>query len=190
MGLQIIAVSKAKWVSCSGGDECGDAHWPVGRSKKRRDGLKSGCYVTGRGGRDMGFSISWNGYGVWIEELSKLVLGIPKEEVWKHPRRYRNKPFVELIDFPDTDQAAIGPRTAAKLYADFAAFAATAKKHYLGQRAGFEASRRVRHGRSRGDAPGKADSTENESREWMWEVYCDFRRAFRLARNDGLVTFC
>ena len=29
----------------------------------------------------MGFSISWNGYGVWIEELSKLVLGIPKEEV-------------------------------------------------------------------------------------------------------------
>lgn len=30
---------------------------------------------------------------------------------------------------------------------------------------------------------------EGESPDWMWESYRDFRRAFRLAKNDGFVLF-
>ncbi len=30
---------------------------------------------------------------------------------------------------------------------------------------------------------------EGESLDWMWEIYRDFRRAFRLAKNDRFVLF-
>jgi hypothetical protein len=180
MGFDIIAVSKAERIRCSGGDECDDTHWPVGRSIKHRNGLKSGCYITGSGGKDIGFCLSYTAYGDWANELSMLALGVPRDEVLRHRRRYRGKPFVELIDFPDADNAAIGPKTAGKLHADFVTFAAKAKKHFVRRRAALGTLDRKRH---------RNDSTDTDI-DWMWDVYRDFRSAFKLARNDGFVTFC
>jgi hypothetical protein len=198
MGLDIIAVSKAKQVACIGGDECDDTHWPVGRSVKRRDGLKPGCYVAGRGGRDTGFAINYNGYNEWRRELSILALGVLPEEVWEHPRRYRGKPFVALIDFPDCGVFTIGPSTSAKLYADFIAFASQARKHFQSKRVSATPRSKTQRGRrskSMGLVVAEVDAhggvaQKTEDFAWMWDVYRDFRRAFKLASNDGFVSFC
>ena len=206
MGLDVIAVSKAKYLACSGGDECDDTHWPVGRSPKRRDGLKPGCYVAGRGGRDTGFYINYSDYNDWRRNLSILALGVPPEEVWDHPRRFRGKPFVELVDFPDCGVFTIGPKTAAKLHADFVAFARKARRHFLTEKvsaapksekrrreghysAGLEAARAVVKAIG-GFIPGEFTPQETGCAQWMWEAYCDFRKAFKLASNDGFVSFC
>ena len=55
----------------------------------------------------------------------------------------------------------IGARTSAKLHADFAGFAAKARRHFL-------------------KAPDLA---------WMWEVYRDFRKAFKLGSDGGFVSY-
>ena len=36
---------------------------------------------------------------------------------------------------------------------------------------------------------GVMKATESEDRTWMWGIYRDFRRAFRLASNRGFVAF-
>ena len=59
-----------------------------------------------------------------------MALGVEPEEAWNHPRRFRDKPFVKLINFPDTGGGAIGPITSAKLYGDFVTFAPKAKRYY------------------------------------------------------------
>ena len=132
MGVDIEAISRAKYVACRGDEECDEKHYGVGSYPKRRDGLKPGCYVVGKGGRSMGFGAgTYVGYNDWKRQLSRMALGVEPEEVWDAPRRFRGKPFVELIDFPDGVGPIIGPKTSAKLYADFVAFASKARKHYL-----------------------------------------------------------
>ena len=95
-----------------------------------RDGVKTGCYVPGRGGRESSLDFNYAAYDGWIRRLSLMALGVEPGEVWNHPRRFRGKPFVELITFPDTGGGAIGPITSAKLYGDFVAFAAKARRYY------------------------------------------------------------
>ncbi len=205
MGRDIIAVSKAKRVACDYSDErCNDSHVPVGGSwGRRRGGLKCGCYIPGKGGRNASFAINNYNYGMWRAELSHMALGVRPEAVWDDPRGYKGKPFVELIDFPDGDMFTIGARIAAKLYADFVAFAARAKRHYSNppprnqpqnvQRPG----KQKRYSQSLGfagvveaaDALGM-EIQKAEGVEWMWWVYCDFRRVFKLASDGGFVTFC
>ena len=146
MGLQVVALSNVKPVACTGGDECDDTHWPVGQSRRRRDGMKPGCYVAGRGGKDTGFSIPYSGYNAWRRELCLIALAVEPEAVWEHPRRFHRKPFAELIDFPDCGTFTIGPTTSAKLHADFVAFAAKARKHFLTKKASPEPNVKTQQG--------------------------------------------
>ena len=74
------------------------------------------------------------GYNAWIRELSLMALEVEPEEVWMHPRRFRGKPFVELIRFPDACSGGIGTIRSAKLHVDFVAFASRARKYYLNPR--------------------------------------------------------
>jgi hypothetical protein len=159
-------MSKAKLVDCSGyvDEEAGELcdHDEVGSLPKRRDGLTPGCYVADRGGRTCSFEIRYKCYADWIRDLCRFALSAQWEHVCEHPRHYRGKPFVELIDFPySSDGQTIGPKTSAKLRADFVAFASRAKKHFL----------------------------KDEKLAWMWDIYCDFRSAFKLASNAGFVSF-
>jgi hypothetical protein len=166
MSLSIRAISKAKIVECNGYvDEEAEVlcdHDEVGSCPNRRDGLKPGCYVPGKGGRSFSLRIWYKDYGDWMRELCRFALGAEWEEVCEHPQRFRGKPFVELIDFPySSDGQTIGARTSSKLHADFAGFAAKARRHFL-------------------KAPGLA---------WMWEVYRDFRKAFKIGSDGGFVSY-
>lgn len=109
---------------------------------------------------------------------------LPAEEVWDHPRRYRGRPFVELIDFPDAAGPAIGSATSAKLHGDFAKFAAKAKRHFD--------SLSTLAGEQKASAKSKRSTNVEQPDDcsWMWQVYRDFRKAFKVAGDKGLVVFC
>ena len=206
MGLDVVAISKATRVACWGDEECDETHYGVGSYRKRRDGVKPGCYIVGNAGRSsFVVGVSYAGYSAWRRQLSLLSLGVEPEAVWEHPRRFRGKPFAELIDFPDGVGPIIGPKTSAKLSADFVAFASKAQRHYQipsihvpAQRSKRLTAKSKRHvnraGLSSAEEVAKAlgglmPAPESEDRTWMWEIYRDFRRAFRLASNRGFVAF-
>jgi len=213
MGIGITGISKAKLVPCSGDyvegeyDVCLEEHYTVDAPSRGRDRVRPGCYVAGRGGRTFSFDFSYSGYDAWIRQLSLLALGVEPEEVWEHPRRFRGKPFVDLIKFPDAGGGAIGPITSAKLYGDFATFASRARKYYAKSRSlassspgGDQRSTMDKPHSNRAGLAAVLDLAqslggsvtgwdEGESLDWMWESYRDFRRAFRLAKNDGFVLF-
>jgi hypothetical protein len=166
MSLSIRAISKARRVDCNGfvdeAAEEGCDHDEVGHFPTLRDGLKPGCYVPGKGGRSYSFEVWYKDYSDWMRELCRFALGAEWEEVCKHPRRFRGKPFVELMHFPYTsDGQAIGPRSSAKLHADFARFAVKAREHFLKD-------------------PGRA---------WMADLYRAFRKALKLAGDGGFVSY-
>jgi hypothetical protein len=213
MGIGMTGMSKAVRVPCTGEyvegeyDVCLEEHLMIGVPARGKDGLKPGCYIAGKGGRTFDLDFSYAGYDMWIRRLSLLALGLEPQEVWDHPRRFRNKPFVELITFPDIDGGGIGRNTSAKLHENFVDFARTARRYYatsipnvfapppLSSRSAEDKPHRNRVGLSSvvslaaeigGTVPG---FNEGENLGWMWDKYQDFRRAFRLAKNAGLVIF-
>ena len=207
MGLDIVAISKAKRVACQGGEKCPFSHYEVGLYRKRKDGLMSGCYLKGEGGRSCFVGDpSYSTYNAWRRHLSLLSLAVEPEEVWDHPRRFRGKPFAELIDFPDASGTIIGPKTSAKLYADFLAFSSKAKKYYQTPASQMSAQEPTRPKatskrsieRTRGlsveaeiaaAVGGVAGTPESEDLTWMWKLYLGFRRGFKLASDAGFVAF-
>jgi hypothetical protein len=207
MGLDIVAISKAKLVACPGGDKCPFSHYEVGFYRKRKDGLTPGCYIKGEGGRSCFVGdASYAAYNAWRRHLSLLSLAVEPETVWEHPRRFRGKPFAELIDFPDGGGIIIGPKTSAKLYADFLAFSSKAKKYYQTPASQMSAQGPTRPKatskrsieRARGlsvvaeiatAVGGVAHAPESEDRTWMWKLYLGFRRGFKLASDAGFVAF-
>ena len=215
MGIGITGLSKAKLVPCTGAgdddgyDECAEKHTTAdapGRGKGE-DAVKVGCYVPGRGGRQCSLDFNYAAYDGWIRRLSLMALGVEPREVWAHPRRYRGKPFVELIRFPDSGGGVIGPITAAKLYEDFVAFAPRARRYFAtstpnvfppprpAARSASDGSRGKRSGLSNVSRLTQAlfgsnlDWDEGKNLNWMWDSYRQFRRALRLAKNDGFVSF-
>jgi hypothetical protein len=212
MGLETIAISKARWVADDGGEDA----WPgdpgyrfsVSSTRERLDGWKSGHYVVRKGGRIFnGWDGPYSAYNEWRKELSLLALGVEPLAVWTNPRRFRHKPFVELIDFPDGGGLAIGPTTSAKLYQDFVAFAGKARKHFVKRSPTITPLFRVaatrknlkRHWhkqaggmfvtRSDWSIGGSVPVAPPEDRRWMLDVYRSFRGAFRTASDDGFVFF-
>lgn len=213
MGIGITGMSKAKRVACSGEyvegeyDVCLEKHFTIDPLSRRRGEVKPGCYKVDRGGRTFDLEFGYAAYDGWIRRLSLLALGVEPEEVWQHRRRFRGEPFVELISFPDAGGGAIGPVASANLYCDFVAFAHRAKRYYAmctpdefkpplaSKPSAKEKPHRNRMGLS--DVIGVTEAlgggefvwSEGEDLDWMWQSYRDFRQAFRLAKNDGLVVF-
>ena len=131
--------------------------------KRQLEGMKPGLYEYTEGSEHHSFRAgSYSSYNWWRDQLARFAHGVPAEEVWAHPRRYKGKPFVELIDFTDCD-GRIGTPVAAKLLADFQAHA--------------------------GKADDFATSLGEEAEYWL-EVYREFTEAFRLAAQDGALMFC
>jgi hypothetical protein len=213
MGIGITGISKAELVSCSGDyvegeyDVCLEEHYTVDAPSRGRDGVKPGCYIAGRGGRTFSLDFNYAAYDGWIRRLSLIALAVEPEEVWSHSRRFRSKPFVELITFPDAGGGTIGPLTSAKLYGDFVTFALRAKRYYatsipnvfsapqFNPQSAKDKTHRNRMGLSAVvELPQSLGGTvtgwdEGKNLDWMWESYQQFRRAFRLAKNAGFVAF-
>lgn len=178
MGLDVTAWERVERVDHEGDEppEPGgyDDHAHLsGDFRERGDDLEPGWYRTGGERHDFRAG-SYSGYNWWRAELGALV-GTRPEEVWEAakvahretgasleavPERYRDLPFVELLDFTDCD-GYVGPRTSAALAADFAEWAERAEA-----RAGTIAN---------GDY-------------WI-ETYREFRRAFEVAARGGAVRF-
>ena len=213
MGIGITGISKAALLPCTGGEEndpeCAEEHITVdtpGRGKGK-DAVKPGCYVPGRGGREYSLEFNYAAYDGWIRRLSLMALGVEPREAWNHSRRFRGKPFVELIAFPDTGGGAIGPITSAKLYGDFVAFAPGAKRYFatstpnvftppqFDARTGKDTAQRKRMGLSavveltQSLFGSEFEWDEGKNLDWMWESYREFQRALRLVRNAGIVVF-
>jgi hypothetical protein len=205
MGVDIWAMSRPELVECFGDEEsCTEDHVPISPNCGRLDGLRSGCYVVGKSGRDFGFHVgSAYSFDLWRASLSILALGVGLEEVWNHPRRFRNKPFSEIIDFPGDMGTAIGPKTSMKLYTDFVTYARRARKFYLAAEKPKKTSSHGRMGRRvlsrkyknmrrlylKKIAEDFEDAPAIRDFKWMWQVYGDFRKAFRLASDRGFVFF-
>lgn len=214
MGIGITGISKAKLVLCSGEpvedneyDVCLHEHYTVDEPSRGKDRVKPGCYVPGREGRKSSLDFNYAAYDRWIRRLSLMALGVEPKEVWDHPRRYRGKPFVELITFPDAGGGVIGPIASAKLHDDFVAYAARAKRYYAKATPNVFSLREIIPRSAKGqphlnriglsNVVGLVEGLdgtmpewdEGESLGWMWESYKQFRRAFRLAKDDGFVIF-
>jgi hypothetical protein len=130
--------------------------------KAQLAGMKPGLYEYTDQTQQHGFRAgSYSGYNWWRQQLCQFAQGVEPEEVWNHPRRYRGKPFVELIDFTDCD-GRIGTKVAAKLAQDFRDHKKLAADFF---------------------------STLGEENCGV-EVYEDFARAFELAAQDGALRFC
>jgi hypothetical protein len=210
MGLETFAISKAKWVVRSSTEEDDDGECPfyVGGGRSQSDGMRPGVYVVGKGGRVFdGYSGTATAYNEWRRQLSLLALGVEPETVWAHPRRFRHKPFVELIDFPDGGNCEIGPKTSAKLYQNFVTFAPKARGHFIERSPTIiplflAAANRRNHKKHQDNQTGailatrlirvtggKVAAGPPEDRRWMLDVYRSFRGAFRTASDDGFVLF-
>jgi hypothetical protein len=128
----------------------------------RLSGMKQGLYeYTEQSERHHFRAGSYSGYNWWRQQLCQFAHGVEPQEVWQHPRRYRGKPFVELIDFTDCD-GRIGTKVAAKLAGDF---------------------------RDHRKPAADFATTLGEGNYWF-EVYEEFAQAFDLAAQDGALEFC
>lgn len=111
---------------------------------------------------------SYSGYNAWRQRLCRLALGVDCGDVWDSPDLYAGKPFVELIDFSDSN-GFIGPEASSKLRSDFVRFAGEVEK---------------------GLKKGKEGGNLSEDDEWFAESYRDWQKAFSLAADGGVVIFC
>ena len=182
MGVDIEAFSKVKPVKCTDSDECWEKciHLPVGDNA---DGLKPGCYVRRPGGKKAFLHFSYGGICAFMDELSILAFGVPRDEAGKHLRGYQGKPpFIELLFFAGMEGASIGPRTSAKLHADFVAFATRAKKHFVAKKVSVPPPVSKRRKKVAVD-----EAEDNVT--WMWQAYRDFRKIFKVASDKGVVSF-
>lgn len=120
------------------------------------DSIKTSEYHGFRAG-------SYSGYNWWRKQLSVLAHDVEPEEIWDGELE-DGAAFVELIDFPD-NEGAIGPKTSAKLAADFAVHAEAIEN--------------------------KARETIEDAGEldYFLESYGEWKTAFELAMHDGFVVF-
>jgi len=111
---------------------------------------------------------SYSGYNGWRAFLCETVLGVSPQEVWKNPDDFMSKPFFELINFSDCE-GYIGPIAAGVLFEDFVEHEAAFVKAV------------------------EAVKSMDKSYQWFWdgyiESYQDWKKAFRLASDGGVVKF-
>ena len=117
---------------------------------------------------------SYSGYGEWRNDLA-IAAGYEggSEEVWmKADGGAYGFPFEELINFPD-NEGVIGPVVSQKLYDDFVNYEEeinhTIDQWYLKM------------------VPGKEYA--GEDMQWFKNKYKDWKHAFDIARQNGMVIF-
>lgn len=180
MGLDITAYSNLVFVRVPNEDD--EPEWNKGEMQiygnhceefAARCTLKPGIYGHGY---SHGFRAgSYSSYSAWRETLAKLA-GYPAAETespWAGKRLMHaagawnasEGPFYELIHFSDCE-GAIGPEVSAKLHRDFVEW----------------------HDRARLFAEDLGDYWGHRG-EYFMEKYDNFKRAFALAADNGVVKF-
>ncbi len=169
MGLDVTAYEKATLVQVMSVNEYNnneDAQASVDRDaclyylyqdgeRSQSDGMVDGIY-TMNGGASFGFDAgSYGGYNAWRNQLARMMLDMTDRQVWDADEgSLAGRPFVDLINFSDCE-GFIGPKTCAKLSADFA----------------------------------NNQEKANMGDERFRARYADWRKAFALASEGGVVRF-
>ena len=105
---------------------------------------------------------SYGGYNEWREWLCQIAHGVTPDTIWHNSDKYKDLAFFELIEFSDCD-GVIGSVAAKKLLADFEDYEAKVNA---------------------------AMETPRPDYVWFKDRYADWRKAFRLAADDGVLLFC
>ena len=139
------------------------------------EGIKNGEYIS-EGIQGSFRAGSYSGYSNWRRTLSKMI-GWEIEDLWLHVgtlvQRNENLndvlnesdelkvdiPFVELLNFSDCE-GFIGPKTSAKLHADFLEW------------------------------DEKAKVSDPFKGGYFYETYKEWTEAFKVASDGGCVIFC
>jgi hypothetical protein len=110
---------------------------------------------------------SYSSYNSWRRALCEAIHGVNDVEFWKDEENFIGQPFYELINFSDCE-GQIGPKISEKLYQDFTNPENEEKfLYYCNQ------------------------NLETEMlREFYLENWEDFKKAFQMARHNGLVQWC
>lgn len=129
---------------------------------ERADGIANGLYTfTEKHGFRAG---SYSGYSEWRGALAMAVHGDAIETIWAALKSgtggYEGKAFVELLNFSDCE-GVIGPKTSAKLAADFKAH----REAVL------------------------AKEPKGWGEGWWRECYDNWTKAFEMAADGGCVEF-
>ncbi len=110
---------------------------------------------------------SYSGYNSWRRALCEAIHGVSDVEFWKDAENFNGQPFYELINFSDCE-GQIGPKVAEKLYQDFTN--PENEKKFLDY------------------CKAKFDTAYIEDLyQANWD---DFKKAFEIARQGGLVQWC
>lgn len=157
MGLDIHAYSKVVYVGPITDDYDGPCKSLRAEPQFAAscDGLIDGLYQVSGEGRHFRAG-SYSGYNLWRAQLAALI-GSSDKVIWLDPQP---GPFVELINNSDCN-GFIGPKTSAKLAADFAQW----------------------------DDAARDFSARHGDEHWFYSLYTEWRRAFELAANGGVVRF-
>ena len=177
MGLDITAYEQINWQGPVPKDQrqLGDAlDWSAvwlhdGQfMPERLDGLKPGLYTSS--GEEAHFRAgSYSSYNWWRQSLCLMVHEVEPDTLWDDTQgRLDGAPFAELIIFSDAE-GCIGPKTSAKLHADFVAWA---------ERLRPLAAQHFAHGRD----PEAACKR-------FFAKYAEWQDAFKLAAGAGCVQF-
>ena len=139
------------------------------------EGIKNGEYIS-EGIQGSFRAGSYSGYSSWRRTLAKMI-GWEIEDLWQHVgtlvQRNENLnnvlsesdelkvdiPFVELLNFSDCE-GFIGPKTSAKLHADFLEW------------------------------DEKAKVSDPFKGGYFYETYKEWTEAFKVASDGGCVIFC
>jgi hypothetical protein len=120
MGLVVHAYSNLKPADCAGCNPHRTGHitvWPD--VYRRTDDLRIGCYETTPDTIESQIVVgSYLQYTVWKDRLSRVMLDVGAQEVYRTPEIYDGQDFFELLFF-SYSEGIIGPRTSRKLALDF-----------------------------------------------------------------------
>ena len=189
MGLDITAISEIKPIEVPEGiqkysdeyydweNELNVGHlwgiWFNPSFPTQQEGLPEADTVFSEG-EEYGFRAgSYSGYGEWRNDLALAAMGVTSSEVWdKSDGGETGMPFQELINFPD-NEGLIGPIASERLYQDFVNYESQIDKAvdwwYLKM--------------------SETKEYNSEDVKWFKSKYKDWKHAFDIARNNGMVIF-
>lgn len=170
MGLDIRVFKNAKFVSDNDGDreDLAYVYTLEGHEARIRD-MKRGYYEAEE---VMSFRAgSYSGYNHWRNLLALAIHDMPAEEIWEQASGLEKvaaegmgmPPFFELINFAD-NEGCIGPSVSKKLYKDFCEHEAKFTAYIK-------------------------NKVEPDIVDWDLGKYQEWKEAFRLASENGFVSF-
>lgn len=127
------------------------------------DNIREGFYNYEK--REFNFRAgSYSGYNMFREILCESFYELKPEVIWGNITKYKDGDFIELINFSDCE-GFIGPKTSKKLFNDFV------------------------KNEDKFNSFLDTKINENTTKDYYKEKYQEWKKAFEIASEDGVVRF-